>query len=258
MEYPTTTLTPFSQGLRFDGQVVMVTGAASGIGRAVAEDFADQGACLILLDRSEAVLETAATLGSEHLGLICDVTSRNQIQQAMRQIDARWGHLDVLVNNAGVALLDAADQICEADWDRTLAVNLKAPFFLAQAAAPLLARHRRGRIINLASQAAVVALPRHAAYCASKAALVSLTQVLALEWAERGITVNAISPTVVETALGRQAWAGHAGDAMRQRIPTGRFAQPEEIAAAALFLASPHAAMINGANLVIDGGYTIQ
>lgn len=250
--------TPFFQGLRFDGQVVMVTGAANGIGRAVAEEFADQGARLILLDRSDAVLETAATLGSQHLGLICDVTSRNQVQQVMHQTEARWGRLDVLINNAGVALLDEADQVRESDWERTLDVNLTAPFFLSQAAAPLMARQRRGRIINLASQAAVVALPRHAAYCASKAALVSLTQVLALEWADRGITVNAISPTVVETALGRQAWAGPVGDAMRQRIPTGRFAQPEEIAAAAIFLASPHAAMINGANLLIDGGYTIQ
>jgi D-threitol dehydrogenase (NAD+) len=119
-------------------------------------------------------------------------------------------------------------------------------------------RQGRGRIVNLASQAAVVGIDGHVAYCASKAAIVSMTKVLALEWGPRGITVNAISPTVVETELGKKAWAGEVGEQMKLRIPTRRFAQPEEIAQAALFLASDAAAMINGENLLIDGGFTIQ
>ena len=115
-----------------------------------------------------------------------------------------------------------------------------------------------GRIVNLASQASVIALERHVAYCASKAALVSMTQVLAVEWAPMGITVNAVSPTVVETELGKKAWAGDVGEAMKKKIPTGRFAQPAEIAAAILYLVSGHAGMITGENLIIDGGYTVQ
>jgi NAD(P)-dependent dehydrogenase (short-subunit alcohol dehydrogenase family) len=116
----------------------------------------------------------------------------------------------------------------------------------------------RGRIINIASQAAIVALDEHVAYCASKAAIVSMTKTLALEWGPRGINTNAISPTVVDTELGRKAWEGEKGVVFKRKIPTGRFAQPDEIAMAALFLASGAAAMINGENLVVDGGYTVQ
>jgi NAD(P)-dependent dehydrogenase (short-subunit alcohol dehydrogenase family) len=115
-----------------------------------------------------------------------------------------------------------------------------------------------GRIINLASQAATVALDQHAAYCASKFAVVGLSKVLASEWAGRGVTVNTVSPTVVLTDLGRKAWEGEKGDALKAQIPTGRFAYPEEIAATALFLASDSAAMVNGADILVDGGYTVR
>jgi NAD(P)-dependent dehydrogenase (short-subunit alcohol dehydrogenase family) len=115
-----------------------------------------------------------------------------------------------------------------------------------------------GKIINLASQAGSIALAQHAAYCASKWGVIGLTKVLASEWAGRGVTVNSISPTVVLTELGKKAWAGEKGEAMKKLIPTGRFALPEEIAAMALFLASPLSEMINGADIVIDGGYSIQ
>ena len=248
----------FEQGLRLDDQVALVTGAASGIGFAVAELFAAQGARLVMLDRSDEVVAAAQRLPGEHLGLVCDVSNLPQIATAIAQADAHFGRIDILVNNAGVALLERADDVTENAWDTTMAINLKAPFFISQAVATRMARQGGGRIINLASQAAVVALERHVAYCASKAALVSMTQVLALEWAARGITVNAVSPTVVETALGKQAWAGEVGDVMKSKIPVGRFAQPEEIAAAILYLASGHAGIVNGANLLIDGGYTIQ
>jgi NAD(P)-dependent dehydrogenase (short-subunit alcohol dehydrogenase family) len=117
---------------------------------------------------------------------------------------------------------------------------------------------RSGKIISLASQAATVALSGHAAYCASKFGLVGLTKVLAAEWAGRGVTANTISPTVVLTDLGRQAWTGEKGERLKAQIPTGRFAYPGEIAAAAVYLASPAADMVNGADLLVDGGYTIQ
>ena len=112
--------------------------------------------------------------------------------------------------------------------------------------------------MNIASQASIIALDRHVAYCTSKAAIVGMTKVLAAEWAQHGITVNAVSPTVVETELGKKAWSGEVGEAMKKKIPVGRFAQPEEIAAAVLYLVGAVSGMITGENLIIDGGYTIQ
>lgn len=248
----------FENGFDLTGKVALVTGAAAGIGEAVTHMLAAQGARLVLLDRNDEVLEKARELGPAHLGLVCDVSDLAQIRAAVSKADATMGRIDILVNNAGVALLESAESVTEAAWDATMNINLKAPFFLAQAVGPVMARNGGGRIINLASQAAVIALNKHASYCASKAALVSITQVLAIEWASKGITVNSVSPTVVETALGKKAWAGEVGEAMKKQIPVGRFAQPEEIAASVVYLASQHAGIMTGANVVIDGGYTVQ
>lgn len=245
----------------FDGRTALVTGGAGGIGLAIARQLAEGGARVVLVDLERQALDVAAASLAEprhHLALAVDVTRPEGVEQAVATVLEATGRIDILVNSAGVALLEPAGEISEAAWERTLAVNLTAPLLLAQAVAPAMRRQRHGRIINLASQASVVALRRHAAYCASKAGLVGLTRVLALEWASDGITVNAISPTVVDTPLGRQAWAGEAGEAMRALIPTGRFAQPEEVARLAVFLAGTHAGMLTGENIVIDGGYSIQ
>ncbi len=245
----------------FDGRTALVTGGAGGIGLAIARQLAEGGARVVLLDLERQALDVAAASLAEprhHLALEVDVTRPEGVEQAVATVLEATGRIDILVNSAGVALLEPAGEVSEAAWDRTLAVNLTAPLLLAQAVAPAMRRQRNGRIINLASQASVVALRRHAAYCASKAGLVGLTRVLALEWASDGITVNAISPTVVDTPLGRKAWAGQVGEAMRALIPTGRFAQPEEVARLAVFLAGTHAGMLTGENIVIDGGYSIQ
>ena len=248
----------FETAFDFSGRTVLVTGGAAGIGRAMAEAFAARGASLSLIDRDEAVRETAGSLGERHLALVADVSSTDAVERAVAATVERFGGVDVLVNNAGIVRLDAAVDTSEADWDATMAVNLKAPFLVARAVGrAMIARGKGGRIVNMASQAAVVALDRHLAYCTSKAGILGLTRVLALEWARHGITVNAISPTVVETELGRKAWAGAVGEAMKRLIPTGRFAQPDEVAMAALYLASGAAAMVTGENLVIDGGYTV-
>lgn len=241
------------------GRVVLITGAAAGIGLAIAEAFAAREARVVLVDRAPAVAEVAASLpGGPHLGVVADVTDIKAVQATCETARREFGAIDILVNNAGIVRLDAAEALAEAEWDATMAVNLKAPFLVAQAVGRQMLAQGRGRIINIASQAATVGLDRHVAYCASKAGVLGITHVLALEWGPRGITVNAISPTVVETELGRQAWAGAVGEAMKAKIPVRRFAQPAEIAGACLYLASDAAAMINGANLVIDGGYTIQ
>jgi 2-deoxy-D-gluconate 3-dehydrogenase len=251
--------TSFEAAFDMTGRVVLVTGGASGIGRAIAEVFAARGAHLVLADRSDSVGHTASALpGARHVAVVADVSQPGEAERVVSEALAAHDRLDVLVNNAGIVLLAPAEEVTDDEWDATMAVNLKAPFLMARAAFQPLCHSGAGRIINLASQAAGVALDRHLAYCTSKAGILGLTRVLAAEWAKHGITVNAISPTVVETELGRRAWAGEVGAVMKRKIPTGRFAQPEEIAMAALYLASGAAGMITGENLIIDGGYTIQ
>ncbi len=243
------------------GQVTVVTGGGAGIGFACAELLASRGASVALLDLRPDVADIAATLpgdAGKHIGVTLDVRDLAQVNAAVDTVMKRFGRIDHLVNSAGVAILDKAVDVTEAGWDTTMDVNLKASFFVAQAVAKPMMAAGRGRIVNLASQAAVVALDRHVAYCASKAAIVGMTKVLAIEWAASGITVNAVSPTVVETELGKKAWAGEVGERAKKQIPMGRFAQPAEIAAMVLYLLSDAAAMITGENVVIDGGYTVQ
>lgn len=249
---------PAQKAFSLAGLTALVTGGASGIGLSIATAFVESGARVALVDRDSNVEAAAARLGPDHIGLVVDVAQDGAPRPTVDEVAKRFGRLDILVNNAGIVRLAPAAEASRADWDLTLAVNLTASFLFAQAAGAHMVARGSGRIINMASQAASVALQAHVAYCTSKAAIVGMTKVMALEWGPHGITVNAISPTVVETELGRQAWAGEVGEAMKKLIPSRRFAQPEEVALAALYLASPAAAMVNGADLAIDGGYTIQ
>jgi len=243
---------------RFDGRVAVITGAASGIGQSVAELFAARGARVVGIDRSDDVTAAVAALpGDGHHGIVADLTATGAADAAVAEAVQVAGRIDILVNSAGIARLAPALELTDADWDATIAVNLTAGYRMARAAGRVMTAAGFGRIVNLASQAALVALDQHVAYTASKAGVVGMTKVLAREWAASGVTVNAVSPTVVETPLGRVAWAGEKGDAMRAQIPVGRFAQPEEIAALVAYLAGEDAAMITGENIVIDGGYTI-
>jgi len=173
-------------------------------------------------------------------------------------VKADFGRIDVLVNSAGIAVTGAAEKLAVDDWDATMAVNLRGAFLVSQHVGRVMLAQGSGTVISLASQAATVALPGHLAYCASKFGLVGMTKVLALEWAGRGVTANTISPTVVMTPLAKEVWDNPEGDALKAQIPTQRFAEPEEIAAVAVFLASDAAKMINGVDLLVDGGYTIR
>ncbi|AZC51411.1 SDR family oxidoreductase [Pseudomonas chlororaphis] len=248
----------WDQAFDLSGRCAVITGGAAGIGLACATLLVERGAKVALLDRDPEVVEIAARLGGGHLGLAFDLRQLEQVQHAVDRVAEYFGRLDFLVNSAGVALLDKALEVSESAWDTTLDINLKASFFVAQACARHMLERGSGRIVNLASQAAVIGLDRHVAYCASKAAVVGMTKVLAMEWAAHGINVNAVSPTIVETALGKKAWAGELGERAKLQIPVGRFAQPEEIAGLVLYLLSDAAQMITGENVVIDGGYSIQ
>lgn len=241
----------------FEGRVVIVTGAASGIGHTVAHRFASRGARVIGVDVAEQVSELLAELpGGISSGIVKNLRAPEAAGEVVDEVVRRAGGVDILVNSAGIVLLDRAVDVSPERWGATLDINLNASFFMAQAAARVMLEAGYGRIINLASQAALIGLDQHAAYAASKGAIVALTRVLSLEWAGRGVTVNSVSPTVVETPLGRQAWAGEKGEIAKKAIPVGRFAQPEEIAALITYLAGEDAAMITGSNVVIDGGRT--
>ncbi len=252
-----TDLSRFS--VRLDDTVAVVTGAGSGIGAAIADLFASSGARVAALDLDQDAAETVAgRIGADCFAVGVDVADAASVQAAVAAVLDRAGRIDVLVNCAGVARLAPAAEIDAAAWQSTLAINLTGSFLMAQAVGRSMLAAGHGRIISLASQAGTVALPGHVAYCASKSGLLGMTRVLALEWGPHGITANTISPTVVLTPLGIGAWDNEKGLAHQAEVPVGRFAMPAEIAAVAAFLASEAAAMINGADIVVDGGFTIR
>jgi NAD(P)-dependent dehydrogenase (short-subunit alcohol dehydrogenase family) len=244
---------------RLEQKVAVVTGGASGIGREIALAFGANGARVAVLDlQAERAAEIARASSQGSRGFLCDVSSVGSVTATINDVMTHFGRIDVLVNCAGVALIQPATDLSVESWDSTLDINLKGAFLLCQQVGRHMLAAGGGRIISIASQAASVGLEGHAAYCASKAGLLGLSRALAVEWGGQGISVNTISPTVVLTELGRKVWAGEKGEAFKKMIPSGRFAHPDEIAAAALFLASDAASMVNGADIVIDGGYTAR
>lgn len=250
----------FDTNFNLTDKVAVITGGASGIGKAVAELYIEKEAKVVILDIHEEVETTAKTIHPDSaLGIHCDITSKESINHALKAITDRFTKIDILVNSAGVALLDDAENLSDDYWDKTMALNLTASFKMCQSVGNVMIKQGNGgSIINLASQAAIIALDNHVAYSASKAAIVSMTKSLAYEWAQFDIRVNAISPTVVLTELGKKAWAGEIGEQAKQEIPLKRFGYPEEVAAIAVFLASNATGLITGENIVMDGGNTIK
>jgi NAD(P)-dependent dehydrogenase (short-subunit alcohol dehydrogenase family) len=243
------------------GKKALVTGGSKGIGAVAARVLAEAGADVVIVGRDKRGLaETRAQV--ESAGRACvaveaDLSTVEGPQRAAEIALQEFGVVDILVNNAGISQLFTLLNTPPAVWDEILAVNLRAPFLLAQALAPKMIEQRSGKIINISSVAGLAALAEHGPYCASKGGLNMLTKVMAVEWGPFNIQSNAIAPTVILTPMGEMAWGDPAkSDPMRAKIPLGRFGQPIEVADLILYLASPASNLICGEVIVIDGGYT--
>lgn len=239
------------------GQVALVTGAASGFGRVISIGLAEFGADVAALDLNEGGLQEVCArivdLGRAALPLVADVSNRAEVERSVAAVVARFGKLDILVNNAGIGRRAPAEEMTEEQWDAVLAVDLKGVFLCAQAAGRQMLQQGHGRIINIASVAGILGNAGQTNYSASKAGLIGFTRALAREVAARAITVNAVAPGFVPTALTNDLPA-EIKEATLKQIPLGRWGQPEEIAYAVAFLASDRAAYITGQVLTVDGG----
>jgi NAD(P)-dependent dehydrogenase (short-subunit alcohol dehydrogenase family) len=259
--------------MRLEGRVSLITGAGGGIGRATALRLAEEGSDLALADVNPALMADTATLvrhktGRRVVEATVDVTQVAQLGAAVERVVAELGQLDVLVNNAGVQHIAPFAEVTEADYDRILAINLKAVFFAMQAAARVMMARRSGRIVNLSSTAARVPVPNCMAYGAAKMGVISLTQSAAIALAPFNINVNAICPGFVPTLMADEIGRGymkHFGISKEQRIeqqiqgaPFKRLQQPEDIAATIAFLASDDAREITGVTLNVNGGMSIN
>jgi NAD(P)-dependent dehydrogenase (short-subunit alcohol dehydrogenase family) len=237
---------------RLAGKRAVITGAAQGIGKAIAEAFVAEGAELLLVDIDPARL--TATCGElDQEAFVCDVSQKVEIDRLFARVAKRWGGLDVLVNNAGVTHAAELDDLTEADFDRVLAINLKAPLWATQAAARLMGAG--GAIVNMSSVNAVLGIPNQIPYALSKGALKQLTNVTALALAPKGIRVNAIGPGSIMTDMLKGIMTDRtAEERILSRTPLGRCGTPEEVAAVAVFLASGESSYITGQTIYPDGG----
>ncbi|MGD9927855.1 MAG: SDR family NAD(P)-dependent oxidoreductase [Sphaerochaeta sp.] len=248
-------------GSTLEGKLVVITGASKGIGKGLAEIIAFEGARVAIAARDIDALEQVAAgiqdQGGECKAFNLDLRRVDSIKDCFSRIEEEMGPIDVLVNNAGMGNPIPAEEITEEDWDWMMDLNLKGTFFCCQEAGKRMLSRKNGRIVNISSQASVVAIPHEAVYCASKGGLNMLTKVLAAEWSPSNITVNAVGPTFVYTPgtaerLDDPAFlAGVLG-----KIPRGRVASIDDVASAVLYLASDHADMVTGTLLLVDGGWT--
>jgi len=252
---------------RFEGQVAVITGGGSGIGRAAALGFAREGAAVAVIDRDgeegRRTVQGIESEGGRALFVELDVARSDRVGRGVRDIQERFGRLDVLFNNAGVEHSGRLHEVPEAEWDRVMAVNLKGVFLLCKAVLPLMMRQRRGAVVNTSSISGLLGWPAYAAYCTSKGGVIQMTRQMAVDYAAFNIRVNCICPGTTLTPLIERLFELEADPEGTRRLiaarhPLGRFAQPEEIAAAVLFLASEEASFVTGAVLPVDGGYTAK
>ena len=251
--------------MKLDHRVAVVTGAASGIGAASARLFAAEGARVALVDLDEKGLGKVASeiegSGGQAITLAADVSNAGQAREGVGRIMATWGHIDVLLTAAGISLGGTVESLDEATWDKTFAVNVKGTYlWIHHAIQPMIAA-RSGAIVTVESHLVQSSLGKNAAYVASKGAIASFTKTIAVDHAHQGIRINALMPGVIDTpmparSLQRQADPEAARLFWKQRHPMGRIGQPEEVAKAALFLASDDSSFVTGTLLFVDGGWT--
>ena len=248
--------------MRLDGKVAIVTGAGSGIGKAIAVAVAEAGADCVptelpekMTDLEPVCAQIAAT-GRKAVPLPLRLPDQASIDALVDGALDAFGRIDILVNNAGINIPRDALELTEADWDGVLNVNLKGLFFLSQRVGKEMLANG-GKIVNMASQNGVVGYYKRAAYCSSKAGVVNVTRVLALEWARHGINVNAVGPTFILTPLTQSTFDDPVlREDLLKRIPLGRVGRPEDVVGAVVFLASPAADLVTGHTLLVDGGWT--
>jgi L-rhamnose 1-dehydrogenase len=250
--------------MRLEGKVAIVTGAARGIGRAIALSFGHEGARVAIVDLREAEgLETVRlieTAGGQACFVSADVSDSAQVHDMVRAVLGRWGTIDILVNDAGICPFEGFLEMPEALWDQVLDVNLKGYFLVSQAVARVMVdRGIRGRIIAVSSISAEFGGSSQAHYCASKAGINLLVKSMAISLGPHGITVNAVLPGTIETDINREALVDPiARDYWSKRAPLGRLGQPEDIAGPVLFFATDDSAWCTGALLVVDGGTSVN
>lgn len=244
-----------------NGKIAAVTGGGNGIGKACAIAFLENGADIALIDYSAAALESAqneiAARGGKCRTYICDVTKVGRIHEVFNQIEADCGHLDILLNSAGVNVQQWGEEVTEEAWDKVLNTNAKGSFFCCQAAGQIMIRQKRGSIVNLGSAMSVVGYERRSSYCASKGAVAQFTKVLAGEWAKYNITVNTVAPTFIYTPFTAPMFENEAfHEDVKKRILLGRVGEVEDVVGAVLYLASDAAKFVTGSIMMVDGGWT--
>ena len=246
-----------------EGQVAIVTGASEGIGRTLAIALADAGAHVVIASRTQTALEDVEseieTLDRQALVVPTDLREVAQIQDLVAKTQTHFGKVDILINNAAWTATVDALEVTEEQWDQTLDTSLKAYFFMAQMVAPIMMAQGRGKIVNNGSNLAEVAFRGRSVYSAAKAGVHHLTRALANEWASKGIHVNSVAPCITETPTRRELLQrpGYKDWALEQ-LPIGRWAQPEDLIGATLFLCSALSDMMAGHILMVDGGWTIH
>lgn len=249
--------------MRLKDKVAIITGGGTGIGRGIALEFSKEGAKVAVCGRRieplEGTVETIEKAGGQALAISTDVSVYEQVSEMVKKTIAEFGRLDILVNNAGAYLPHDALSVSEEEWDKVVSIDLKGVWLCSKVAIPQMLERGKGKIINISSIAGLIGFEQSAAYCAAKGGVINLTRAMALDYAQKGINVNAIAPGVIETDMTKPFLENEEmKKAFLEKTPVGRIGTPEDIAYAAVYLASSESDFVTGQILVVDGGWTIK